>query len=135
MVKVCVHLCAWWFTDDKNCPVIERRAKMLQKCGCCTHYKVLIFNVMTYKVLGAKWKDDAPKKKICCGVSCSTMMHKGNTKVKSENVFAVCKGVRMRKRVRNSFSRDEAGTCGTYVHTIRFENSYITKVCKSRNLY
>lgn len=90
---------------------------------------------MIYKVLGAKWKDVAPKRKLSCGVSCSTMMHKGSDKVKSENVFAICKGVRIQKRVRNSFSRDEAGTCGYMMRTLRFEGSYITKCVKSRNLY
>ena len=51
------------------------------------------------------------------------------------HIFDMCKGQRTQKRVRNRFSTEQAGTCGTYVRTMRFENSYITKVCKSRNLY
>lgn len=51
------------------------------------------------------------------------------------NAFEIGKGVRTKKKARNTCYREEAGTCGTYVRTIRFENSYITKVCKSRNLY
>lgn len=51
------------------------------------------------------------------------------------NAFEIGKGVRTKKKARNTCYREEAGTCGTYVHTMRFENSYITKVCKSRNLY
>ena len=51
------------------------------------------------------------------------------------NIFAECKTERTQKRVRNTWSSEQAGTCGSYTHTIRFENSYITKVCKSRNLY
>ena len=51
------------------------------------------------------------------------------------NAFEIGKGVRTKKKVRNTCYREEAGTCGTYVHTMRFENSYITKVCKSRNMY
>lgn len=50
-------------------------------------------------------------------------------------IFEQCKRERTQKRVRNRFSTEQAGTCGTYVRTIRFENSYITKVCKSRNMY
>ena len=48
------------------------------------------------------------------------------------NAFEIGKGVRIRKRAKNTFSKEEAGTCGTYVRTMRFENSYTTKVCKSR---
>lgn len=51
------------------------------------------------------------------------------------NAFEIGKGTRMRKRVHNTLYKEQAGTCGTYMHTMRFENSYITKVCKSRNLY
>lgn len=51
------------------------------------------------------------------------------------NAFEICKGTRMRKRVHNTLYKEQAGTCGTITHTMRFDNSYITKVCKSRNLY
>lgn len=51
------------------------------------------------------------------------------------NAFEIGKGARTKKKSRNTCYREEAGTCGTYVRTMRFENSYITKVCKSRNLY
>ena len=51
------------------------------------------------------------------------------------NVFEIVKGVRTKKKARNTCYREQAGTCGTYVRTMRFENSYITKVCKSRSLY
>lgn len=51
------------------------------------------------------------------------------------NAFEIGKGVRTKKKARNTCYREEAGTCGTYVRTMRFENSYITKVCKSRNMY
>ena len=50
-------------------------------------------------------------------------------------IFEQCKRTRTQKRVKNGWSSEQAGTCGTYVRTMRFENSYITKVCKSRNLY
>lgn len=50
-------------------------------------------------------------------------------------IFEQCKRTRIQKRVKNTFSSEQAGTRGSYTHTIRFENSYITKVCKSRNLY
>ena len=51
------------------------------------------------------------------------------------NAFEISKGVRTKKKARNTCYREEAGTCGTYVRTMRFDNSYITKVCKSRNMY
>ena len=51
------------------------------------------------------------------------------------NAFEIGKGKRMQKRIHNTLYKEQAGTCGTYVRTMRFENSYITKVCKSRNLY
>lgn len=50
-------------------------------------------------------------------------------------IFEQCKRTRTQKRVKNKFSTEQAGTCGTYTRTMRFENSYITKVCKSRSLY
>jgi hypothetical protein len=50
-------------------------------------------------------------------------------------IFEQCKRTRTQKRVKNTFSSEQAGTCGTYVRTVRFENSYITKVCKSRSMY
>lgn len=46
-------------------------------------------------------------------------------------IFEQCKHERTQKRVKNRFSTEQAGTCGTYVRTMRFDNSYITKVCKN----
>ena len=51
------------------------------------------------------------------------------------NAFEICKGTKQPKKAKNKAYKEQAGTCGTYVRTMRFENSYITKVCKSRNLY
>ena len=51
------------------------------------------------------------------------------------NAFEIGKGVRIRKRVKNTFSKEEFGTCGTYITTKRFANSRLTCVCKSRNFY
>jgi CO dehydrogenase nickel-insertion accessory protein CooC1 len=50
-------------------------------------------------------------------------------------IFEQCKRTRTQKRVKNGWSSEQAGTCGSYTRTMRFENSYITKVCKSRNMY
>lgn len=47
-------------------------------------------------------------------------------------IFEQCKRTRTQKRVKNGFSSEQAGTCGSCTRTMRFENSYITKVCKSR---
>ena len=51
------------------------------------------------------------------------------------NAFEIGKGKRMQKRIHNTLYKEQAGTCGTYVRAVRFDNSYITKVCKSRNMY
>lgn len=49
-------------------------------------------------------------------------------------VFEQCKRQRSTKRVRNSFSREEAGTCGMNTRTVR-AGKYTTIVCKSRKMY
>lgn len=53
----------------------------------------------------------------------------------TQSIFNTCKGVRIRKRAHNSFSKEEAGTCGNCIRVNRFSGSYITVVTKSRNLY
>jgi CO dehydrogenase nickel-insertion accessory protein CooC1 len=50
-------------------------------------------------------------------------------------IFEQCKHTRTQKRAKNTFSKEEFGTCGTYIATKRFLNSRLTCVCKSRNLY
>lgn len=50
-------------------------------------------------------------------------------------IFEQCKRTRTQKRVKNGFSRDEAGTCSNYVGEVRFSNSYIHVAAKKRNLY
>ena len=50
-------------------------------------------------------------------------------------IFEQCKHQRTQKRVRNTFSREEAGTCGCVTVTKRFAGSRLTCVCKSRNMY
>ena len=52
------------------------------------------------------------------------------------NIFATCKVQRTNKgKVKNRFSREEAGVCGMYTRTNRFPNSYITIVTKSNKIY
>ena len=58
-----------------------------------------------------------------------------NTTTIERNAFEIGKGKRMQKKVHNTFSKEEFGTCGTYIATKRFANSRLTCVCKSRNLY
>ena len=50
-------------------------------------------------------------------------------------IFEQCKRTRTQKRVKNGWSSEQAGTCGTYIATKRFSNSRLTCVCKSRSLY
>ena len=84
------------------------------------------------KMLGARYNVTGARKIV--GIHSSTMLCESK-QARKENVFAECKGVRIRKRVRNSFSRDEAGTCSNYVGEVRFSNSYIHVAAKKRNLY
>lgn len=51
------------------------------------------------------------------------------------NAFEIGKGTKQPKKAKNTFSKEEFGTCGTYIATKRFPNSRLTCVCKSRNLY
>jgi hypothetical protein len=51
------------------------------------------------------------------------------------NAFEIGKGVKQPKKAKNKFSKEEFGTCGTYIATKRFSNSRLTCVCKSRNIY
>ena len=44
-------------------------------------------------------------------------------------IFEQCKRERTKKRVRNSFSREEAGTCGDVIVT--FRKGYTTQVCRA----
>lgn len=50
-------------------------------------------------------------------------------------MFEQCKRERTRKRVRNTWSSEQAGTCGCITYDARFENSYIHIVCKGRKKY
>lgn len=50
-------------------------------------------------------------------------------------IFEQCKRTRTRKRVKNTFSREEAGTCGTHITIKRWDNSRLTCVCKSSRIY
>lgn len=47
-------------------------------------------------------------------------------------IFATAKGQSMRKRVKNTASKEEAGTIGNVVLVKRFPNSKITCTCKCR---
>ena len=58
-----------------------------------------------------------------------------NNTTDERHVFDMCKGTRTQKRVKNTWSKEQAGTCGTYIATKRFANSRLTCVCKSRSLY
>lgn len=52
------------------------------------------------------------------------------------NVFRDCQVRRPEKgKVKNRYSREEAGTMGTQMTTRRFDGSYITVYCKSRKQY
>ena len=46
-------------------------------------------------------------------------------------MFAICKGQRSHKKVKNSVSRERMGTVGRTIVTKRFDGSRLTCVCKS----
>ena len=48
------------------------------------------------------------------------------------HIFAMCKGERTRKKAKNGFSKEQAGSIGNTIVTKRFSNSRLTCVCKSR---
>lgn len=50
-----------------------------------------------------------------------------------KRIFEACKTARPKKKDRNKFSREEAGTCGTITCTKRFSNSYIHVTYKRYN--
>lgn len=52
-----------------------------------------------------------------------------------KHLLSTCKGVRTQKRVKNKFSKEEAGTIGNYVGVMRWDNSYITKACYRKKLW
>lgn len=88
-----------------------------------------------YKLLGCKSEDKKVKRNEV-GVYSSFGMFETQRREVLEScsqMFAICKGSRpQKKRVHNSLYREQAGVAGSYVHTLRFEGSYITKVCKSK---
>lgn len=50
--------------------------------------------------------------------------------------FHDAKGKRPPKRkVQNKFSKEEMGTIGNYVGTVRWDNSYITKACYRKKMW
>ncbi len=51
-----------------------------------------------------------------------------------KGVFKECQTCRTRKKVKNSASKEEAGTIGSYVATKRFSGSYITCTYKSKRI-
>ena len=84
-------------------------------------------------VLGSRFNVTTKRKEF--GV-CSSMMMQERVQVRAkENIFAAGKTSRISKRVHNTWSSEQAGTCGTIMHEARFENSYIHITCKSRKKY
>ena len=83
-----------------------------------------------YSVVASRFKTDY-RKESC--VRSSTMLEHVRANHRSENVFEMCKGRRMRKRVHNDWSTEDAGRGGaSCVHENRFAGSYIHVVSRSR---
>lgn len=84
-------------------------------------------------VLGSRFNVTTKRKEF--GVCSSTIMQNSVHVHAKENIFAAGKTERTRKRVHNTWSSEQAGTCGTITHEARFENSHIHVVCKGRKKY
>ncbi len=50
-----------------------------------------------------------------------------------DKMFNLGKGQSTKKKAKNSFSKEEAGTIGTHIKTMRFDGSRLTCVCKTRS--
>lgn len=50
-------------------------------------------------------------------------------------IFEQCKRTRTQKRVRNTWSTEQAGRIGTVTVTRRFSGSHISVACKAQNVY
>lgn len=84
-------------------------------------------------VLGSRFNVTTNRKEFA---SCSsTMVQRCEHVHQKENAFAVSRTARPIKRVRNTWSSEQAGTCGCITYDARFENSYIHIVCKGRKKY
>jgi hypothetical protein len=50
-------------------------------------------------------------------------------------IFEQCKRTRTQKRVRNTWSTEQAGRIGMVTVTSRFSGSHISVACKAQNVY
>lgn len=91
---------------------------------------------MAKGLLGSRYKLEPRRKRNIVGVcsSVGAMPEYEPARPETERyIFAMCKGERTRKKAKNAFSKEEAGTCGNIIVTKRFSNSRLTCVCKTRN--
>ena len=90
---------------------------------------------MAKGILGSRYNRE-PRKRNVMGIysSVGIAMPEPEPRPETERyIFAMCKGERTRKKAKNAFSKEEAGTCGNIIVTKRFSNSRLTCVCKTRN--
>lgn len=89
---------------------------------------------MSGVVLGSRYNVDYKSRNV--GVHSSTSISCNvERKGRRENIFAECKGTRTQKRVRNTWSTEQAGRIGTVTVTRRFSGSHISVACKAQNVY
>lgn len=91
---------------------------------------------MAKKLLGSCYNEPKRKSKNVMGIRSGFGMIMSEPQPMRETeryIFAMCKGERTRKKAKNTFSKEEAGTCGNIIVTKRFRNSRLTCVCKTRN--
>lgn len=89
---------------------------------------------MSGVVLGSRYNVDYKKRNVGVYSSTSTSCNV-ERKGRHENIFAECKQARTQKRVRNTWSSEQAGRIGMVTVTRRFASSSISVVCKTQNVY
>ena len=89
---------------------------------------------MSGVVLGSRYNIDYKSRNVGVYSSTSTSCNV-ERKGRRENIFAECKVSCSRKRVRNTWSTEQAGRVGMVTVTRRFAGSRISVVCKTRNVY
>ena len=93
---------------------------------------VILYNKQKHeKRIVRRRKEKERKKAVRKNEEC---INESRRRVNARKIFNECKGERMRKRVHNTYSHEEAGTCGSMLVTIRNNNTHTSQVCRTINL-
>lgn len=89
---------------------------------------------MSGVVLGSRYNVDYKKRNVGVYSSTSTSCNV-ERKGRRENIFAECKVSCSRKRVRNTWSSEQAGRIGMVTIDVRSHATHGHVVCKTRNMF